>query len=514
METKNKLQLSNPFYTISGKKERETLEKDLKIIKEKELIDRFIRRRIVFFMDGYRYATKAVGRRWGIQVSFFESGHDQIKKAYTSKHLEPEAAEIWWGMMDKDKNFSKKLIQELLNIIVWEKKLAKTIPQRELSKEEIEKYLLMHLDWWISFFEVAYLWFCTDNIKERIDQELLKSWKPFLYKGKLISAKEFIESVYRPMKFPMSSIEQRDLLKIAKLQGKAQGKALQEHIQKYHHLSHHNIDDEYFNEDYYKSRIKALQDTQEYENQKKALDTADQELMHANELLKAAPLPEWLKDRIEFVRWFMYLRTESVDHYMLVNASYKPVFQSFSKLFGLSMDQALHMTYEEIISSVRKGALSIPKALIQDRTHNGYAYLISVNGDYLVTGNEIDELQKLVVGEQKEKDIQEFKGQVAYPGTAKGKARVILDRRFAHELQEGEILVTTMTSPEFVPSMKRASAIITNEGGILCHAAIMSRELRKPCVIGTKTATDVIKTGDLIEVDANNGIVKILKKTS
>jgi pyruvate,water dikinase len=69
-----------------------------------------------------------------------------------------------------------------------------------------------------------------------------------------------------------------------------------------------------------------------------------------------------------------------------------------------------------------------------------------------------------------------------------------------------------MTSPEFVHAMKLSAAIVANEGGVLCHAAIMSRELRKPCIIGTKIATDVIKTGDMVEVDADKGVVTILNK--
>ena len=108
------------------------------------------------------------------------------------------------------------------------------------------------------------------------------------------------------------------------------------------------------------------------------------------------------------------------------------------------------------------------------------------------------------------KEIKELKGQVAFKGKVRGIARVILDRRNANELKEGEILVTTMTSPEFVPAMKISSGVITNEGGILCHAAIMSRELRKPCVIGTKIATDLIKTGQEIILDANSGIITLL----
>ena len=68
-----------------------------------------------------------------------------------------------------------------------------------------------------------------------------------------------------------------------------------------------------------------------------------------------------------------------------------------------------------------------------------------------------------------------------------------------------------MTFPSFVVAMKKASAFVTDEGGITCHAAIIARELKKPCIIGTKNATQVLHDGDLVEVDANKGIVKIIK---
>jgi pyruvate,water dikinase len=68
-----------------------------------------------------------------------------------------------------------------------------------------------------------------------------------------------------------------------------------------------------------------------------------------------------------------------------------------------------------------------------------------------------------------------------------------------------------MTTPDFVPAMRKAVAIITDEGGITCHAAIVSRELGKPCIIGTKIATKALKDGDVVEVDADNGVVRIIK---
>lgn len=68
-----------------------------------------------------------------------------------------------------------------------------------------------------------------------------------------------------------------------------------------------------------------------------------------------------------------------------------------------------------------------------------------------------------------------------------------------------------MTSPWYVPIMEKAAAIVTDEGGITCHAAIISREMSKPCIICTKFATKVLKNGDLVEVDATKGIIKRIK---
>ncbi|MCA9351837.1 hypothetical protein KC866_00390 [Patescibacteria group bacterium] len=79
------------------------------------------------------------------------------------------------------------------------------------------------------------------------------------------------------------------------------------------------------------------------------------------------------------------------------------------------------------------------------------------------------------------------------------------------EMKQGEILVAQSTAPELLPACKKAAAIITNVGGLLSHAAIVSREFNIPCIVGTVHATEVLKDGDLVEVDADNGTVKILE---
>lgn len=104
--------------------------------------------------------------------------------------------------------------------------------------------------------------------------------------------------------------------------------------------------------------------------------------------------------------------------------------------------------------------------------------------------------------------MTQVKGQVACRGNVRGVARIINNMRSFKEFKDGEILVTRMTSPDFIPLLKKAKAIVTDEGGLSCHAAIVSRELGVPCVIGTKLATKVFQNGDVVEVDAITGIVK------
>jgi phosphohistidine swiveling domain-containing protein len=110
-------------------------------------------------------------------------------------------------------------------------------------------------------------------------------------------------------------------------------------------------------------------------------------------------------------------------------------------------------------------------------------------------------------------DIPELKGSVAYRGNVEGIVKVVFvpDEQM-DKVEKGNILVAPMTTPDYLPLMKKAAAFVTDEGGITCHAAIVARELKKPCIIGTKFATQVLKDGDRVAVDADNGQVRIIGK--
>jgi len=113
-------------------------------------------------------------------------------------------------------------------------------------------------------------------------------------------------------------------------------------------------------------------------------------------------------------------------------------------------------------------------------------------------GEELEETEELEVI---------LKGLGASPGVGAGKVVIVLDINDIDKVKEGDVLVTTMTNPDMVPAMKRASAIVTDEGGRTCHAAIVGRELGIPTVVGTKEATKKLKDGMLVTVDGTRGVV-------
>ncbi|ACS89338.1 MULTISPECIES: phosphoenolpyruvate synthase [Thermococcus] len=129
---------------------------------------------------------------------------------------------------------------------------------------------------------------------------------------------------------------------------------------------------------------------------------------------------------------------------------------------------------------------------------------------YIVQSRPVTTLKEEVKTEEAEMTEEMkvlLKGLGASPGIGAGKVVVIFEADEIDKVKEGDVLVTTMTNPDMVPAMKRASAIVTDEGGRTCHAAIVSRELGIPAVVGTKDATKVLKDGMLITVDGTRGVV-------
>jgi len=129
------------------------------------------------------------------------------------------------------------------------------------------------------------------------------------------------------------------------------------------------------------------------------------------------------------------------------------------------------------------------------------------NQIYLVQTRPVTTLKQKIEDKLESKSEPILKGLGASPGHAAGTVKIVSDVNELDKVQKGDILVTAMTNPDYVPAMQRAVAIVTDEGGITAHAAIVSREMGVPCVVGTKSATKILKDGDEITVDGTAGLV-------
>lgn len=139
----------------------------------------------------------------------------------------------------------------------------------------------------------------------------------------------------------------------------------------------------------------------------------------------------------------------------------------------------------------------------------GYAYF----NKKIFLGNEIRKnlkKSKYFLEQRKDKPahLNVLTGTIANPGKARGRVVKIYNRDQMSLVKKGDILIASMTTPWYIPVMEKAAAFVTDEGGVICHAAIIAREMNKPCIVGTKFATKIFKTGDKVEVDANKGVVR------
>jgi phosphohistidine swiveling domain-containing protein len=206
----------------------------------------------------------------------------------------------------------------------------------------------------------------------------------------------------------------------------------------------------------------------------------------------------------------VYFRSYRTELWYSSARYFTTLFKEIAKQLKLAdYKDVLWLYWDESVDLLNKGKAA-DTALIAERKKN-YVYFCDQDGKYKIwQGKEAQEIFEAFQKAQStdSTDMKEVRGSGAYPGKVKGKAVVVANLDELDNVREADILVVHATNVNFVPALKKVSAIVTEEGGILSHAAIISRELRIPAVIGTKTATKVFKDGDFIEVDAEKGIVR------
>jgi phosphohistidine swiveling domain-containing protein len=245
---------------------------------------------------------------------------------------------------------------------------------------------------------------------------------------------------------------------------------------------------------------------------KSEIQKIKKEISREKEIASAFKKTLSLKERrlFDFIQLALYTRDYRKESLQKLYTLICNVARELFSRFAISPEIVAFATTTEILEKkyMKKGYRNI-----LTKRENGELTFIDQGGAQ-VDIVDFESVRKKIFSLVDKSDLseKEIHGNIAYKGKVIGCAFVIQHEGEFSKFQDGGILVTSMTRPEYIPLIKRAKAIITDEGGITCHAAIISRELKIPCIVGTKNATRILRDGDLVEVDAERGIVKILKK--
>lgn len=167
------------------------------------------------------------------------------------------------------------------------------------------------------------------------------------------------------------------------------------------------------------------------------------------------------------------------------------------------------LLWPEIIKFL-EGRLSVTEVnKLQEKREKRYILIYSSQKPVVIVdnfANEFKKIKKQII----QKKIEKIKGTAINRGIISGKVQIIHQKTLLSKIKPGKVLVTQMIHPDMTPVLKKAKALVTDEGGLLCHAANVAREFGIIAVIGTKIATKMLKDGDLVEVDAKRGIVRKL----
>ncbi|MFH0713942.1 MAG: PEP-utilizing enzyme [Candidatus Micrarchaeota archaeon] len=213
------------------------------------------------------------------------------------------------------------------------------------------------------------------------------------------------------------------------------------------------------------------------------------------------------KIMVQSTRELVHFRSFRTDVLWKLGWYCRPLFAEIAKRITVDFSDFSNLLFFEISDAL--GGKAIDEKIVEKRKRDYAIVVVEGNIEYFYDKSKIDKLKReFNVGVTQL--VGELKGSIAFTGKAIGIAKIVNSVSDLEKVQKGDVLVTIMTKPAYISAMQRAVAFVTDEGGILCHAAIIAREMKKPCVIATRNATQVFKDGDRIEVDAVNGVVRKL----
>jgi phosphohistidine swiveling domain-containing protein len=266
---------------------------------------------------------------------------------------------------------------------------------------------------------------------------------------------------------------------------------------------------------YFKAEIKKLT----IQSAKKELEKLEKHINASKKQWKAL-LPTLKNKRLKLlakiIHEYTFLRADRMDRMKKGQTGARALFERIARELTIitkrkwTLKMVANFLNEEILSFLKNKKIPNYRD-VKLRTDNKYFYYSKNGKPYLIYDKKkIKAFLKIIA--ETENQSGEIRGRVACAGKKTGTAALVLSKKDFKKVTFQSILVAKTTMPDYTSVMKLAKAFVTEEGGITSHAATIARELKKPCIVGAKNATSLLNDGDLVEVDANNGIVKVLKK--
>jgi phosphohistidine swiveling domain-containing protein len=252
-------------------------------------------------------------------------------------------------------------------------------------------------------------------------------------------------------------------------------------------------------------------DSNDLYSKQQQLDGYENTMIRKQDLLyEQLNLSDNLKHLIKQMHILSMLTDERKEYTFQAHVAFDKVLVAISRSLGTDKMVLKYILLDELVAYSEN--IDKLKEIAQKRTEGLAVFAASDGVLQVIEGDRAQQLLEQMI--PKTDDAKVLKGQIGCRGAdtiTRGRVKILLSPIEMSKLESGEILVSTMTTPEYVPAMRRSIAIVTDEGGVTCHAAIVSRELNLPCIIGTKAATRVLKDGDIIEMNTSEGTIRVLE---
>ncbi|MBI2103097.1 hypothetical protein HYT55_04610 [Candidatus Woesearchaeota archaeon] len=411
--------------------------------------------------------------------------------------------------MDAFRAFGKNLFLDYIKSKRTENELYKTwkkkvnvllMAQKEITEEHIRELSNNNLKITVEKFFKHTIAFWMDTLvpefanygsEEVLQEKLLKYTTK---KEELSSIKEILCA---PEK---SSFYQEEEIALAET------KCIKKHQQEYFWLQNSYAETKVLSEEYFSKKAKGIKRNIKMEVANKLKKTSDLKTEIIRKFSLSNETVEIARVISDIISW-----QDERKKYIFINLHYKDLLlREIAQRFKYSYKDLLNAGYTEIIGIFERG--EIGKDLV--KREEGFGVHLTPEYKYLSQHDAFHHWESFAY-EMTLQEIDHFDGVVASKGKKlllQGEVKKVINPLKEKSFHKGNILVASMTSPEYVFLMEKAAAIITDNRGLTCHAAIVSREFEIPCIVGTKIATQVLKDGDLVEIDTTKGTITIIQR--